>query len=164
MAIGLAILSLTAAGVSAAQQQDAARAQARTLEKQADEEVRVAKEAVEERRQLLVRQVGAVKARAAAAGFETAGTPSILSAANITRSIRERSRILSAATATRAGLRSRAGDVRLAGAIGAGTTILSSVASVGFQLNAAGAFGGATAPSGVSTASLGGGSGFGVLG
>lgn len=140
MAIGLAILSLTAAGVSAAQQQEAARAQGRTLEKRGDEEVRVAKEAAEERRQLLRRQVGAVKARAAAAGFETAGTPSILSAANITRSIRERSRILSAATATRGGLRSRAGDIRLAGAIGAGTTILSSVASTGFALNQAGVF------------------------
>ena len=80
----------------------------------------------------------AVRARAAAAGFEQAGTPSILSATNITRSISEQNRILSAATSARSQLRSRAGNVRLAGAIGAGTTILTSIASTGFQLNAAG--------------------------
>ena len=166
MVIGLAVLAgtaLTSAGVSAAAQVEAARSQGRTLQRQGDEEVRVAREVVEERRQVLRREVGAVRARAAAAGFEQQGTPSILSATNITRSISEQGRILSAATATRSQLRSRAGNIRLAGAIGAGTTILSSIASTGFQLNAAGTFSGATAPGGVSTSSLGGGSGFGII-
>ena len=165
MATGLAIaaiLSATASGVAAVQQAESARAQGRQLEKQGDEAVRLADEANEERRKILVRTLGAVKARAAAAGFTQSGTPTIVSLSSITESVLARNRIKSAAEFTRSQLQSRADNVVQAGLIGAGTTILQSVSSITFAGSQAFAAASATATASPTTSSLGGGSGFGI--